>query len=178
MSMCQRIGDSRTPSCRLNYPEAFCFSTFYPVVIEISQLEILVHPQSFLFLPWSWGFSMFGKRFPSGKYRTCQPHLCSFGNLKAAAATKPSYEPEWRGFSQNGRSVNIFEQSCYDPSWPSLPLKHTEHFPGKWMCLGPLDAQPVVAGCHSFIYICCCSLQLEWIITKKAEGLIPHSCEV
>lgn len=127
---------------------------------EISQLEIVGHPQSFLFLPWSWGFSMFGERFLSGNYHMCQPHKCSSGNLKAAAATKHFYKPKWRGFSQNRRSVNIFEQICFDLSWPSLPLKHAEHFLGKWICLGPSDAQPVVADCHSFTYISCCSLQL------------------
>lgn len=153
MRTCQHIGDSHTPSCRLNYPEAFCFSTFYPVMIEISQLEILVHPRSFLFLPWSWGFSMLGKRFPSGKHRMCQPHICSIGNLKAAAATEPFYKPEWRGFSQNRRSVNISQQGCCDPSW-AIPVTL-----GKWICLGPSDAQPVVADCHSSTCICCCSLQ-------------------
>lgn len=153
----------------LNYPEAFCFSTFYPATIEISQLEILVHPGSFLLLPWSWGFSMSGKRFPSGKYHTCQPHICSIGNLKAAAATNPFYKPKWRGFSQNRRSVNIFQQAHCDPSW-AIPATQTH-----WALPGKVDP-PGTLGCPAWgcrlpqlqIYLLLLfTAYAEWITTKK-----------
>lgn len=101
----------------LNYWAVFCFSAFYPAMIEISWLEILVCPGCFLLLSWSWGLSAFGKRIPSEKYCTCQLHTCSIENIKAAATTKPFYKSRWRGFNQNRMPVNILHQAFHYPSW-------------------------------------------------------------